>query len=138
MLHFGTPASGPLPGTGRRPYIQPGGDSELRAPLRRDHHRTALPVSSLNEADLGIQVPSTPDWTLDQLLRHAHRWADSMLRDRLPEIDFSRNGAQLVSSYEGERASRRMMHEQESDAGRAAQRRNCHHECHRTSEPRLP
>ncbi|MDX8056568.1 maleylpyruvate isomerase family mycothiol-dependent enzyme [Lentzea sp. BCCO 10_0798] len=71
-------------------------------------NQTDLLVSTLNDADLGIQVPSTPDWTLNQLLRHvghAHRWADSMLRDRLPEIDFSRNGAQLLSSYEGERAS---------------------------------
>ncbi|RDI21015.1 uncharacterized protein (TIGR03083 family) [Lentzea flaviverrucosa] len=71
-------------------------------------NQTDLLVSSLDDADLGIQVPSTPDWTLNQLLRHvghAHRWADSMLRDRLPEIDFSRNGAQLLSSYVGEPAS---------------------------------
>jgi uncharacterized protein (TIGR03083 family) len=71
-------------------------------------NQTELLVSSLNDADLGIQVPSTPDWTLNQLLRHvghAHRWVDSMLRDRLPEIDFSRNGAQLVSSYVGESSS---------------------------------
>ena len=68
-------------------------------------NQTELLVSSLDDADLGIQVPSAPDWTLNQLLRHvghAHRWADSMLRDRLPEIDFSRNGAQLLSSYVGE------------------------------------
>lgn len=70
--------------------------------------QTALLVSSLDDADLGIQVPSTPDWTLNQLLRHighAHRWADVMLRERLPEIDYSRNGAQLLSSYVGEPAS---------------------------------
>ena len=71
-------------------------------------NQTELLTSSLTDADLGVQVPSTPDWTLNQLLRHvghAHRWADSMLRDRLPEIDFSRNGAQLLSSYVGETAS---------------------------------
>ncbi|MEU3650211.1 maleylpyruvate isomerase family mycothiol-dependent enzyme [Lentzea sp. NPDC034063] len=71
-------------------------------------HQTSLLTSSLDGADLGIQVPSTPDWTLNQLLRHvghAHRWADVMLRERLPEIDYSRNGAQLLSSYVGESAS---------------------------------
>ncbi|SMD21385.1 maleylpyruvate isomerase N-terminal domain-containing protein [Lentzea albidocapillata] len=106
MLHFGTPASGPLPGTGRRPYIQTCGIPSYERRCAEIINQTALLVSSLNDADLGIQVPSTPDWTLNQLLRHvghAHRWADSMLRDRLPEIDFSRNGAQLLSSYEGER-----------------------------------
>lgn len=71
-------------------------------------NQTELLTSSLADVDLGVQVPSTPDWTLNQLLRHvghAHRWADSMLRDRLPEIDFSRNGAQLLASYVGETAS---------------------------------
>ncbi|HUQ60098.1 maleylpyruvate isomerase family mycothiol-dependent enzyme [Lentzea sp.] len=71
-------------------------------------HQTELLVSSLTDADLGIQVPSIPDWTLNQLLRHlghAHRWADTMLRERLPEIDFSRNEAQRVSSYVGETPS---------------------------------
>jgi uncharacterized protein (TIGR03083 family) len=70
--------------------------------------QTALLTAALDGADLGVQVPSTPDWTLNQLLRHvghAHRWADVMLRERLPEIDFSRNGAQLLSSYTGEPAS---------------------------------
>jgi len=70
--------------------------------------QTALLVSALDGADLGIQVPSCPDWTLNQLLRHighAHRWADVMIRERLPEIDFSRNGAQLLSSYVGETAA---------------------------------
>jgi uncharacterized protein (TIGR03083 family) len=70
--------------------------------------QTELLVSSLTDADLGIQVPSTPDWTLNQLLRHlghAHRWADTMLRERLPEIDFSRNEAQHLSSYVGETPS---------------------------------
>jgi len=68
-------------------------------------NQTDLLVSSLDGADLGIQVPSIPDWTLNQLLRHlghAHRWADTMLRERLPEIDFARNEAQNVSSYVGE------------------------------------
>ncbi|ANZ36917.1 hypothetical protein BBK82_13370 [Lentzea guizhouensis] len=71
-------------------------------------NQTDLLVSSLNDADLRVSVPATPDWTLNQLLRHvghAHRWADVMLRERLPEIDFSRNGAQLPASYEGESAS---------------------------------
>ncbi|WP_434451756.1 maleylpyruvate isomerase family mycothiol-dependent enzyme [Lentzea sp. E54] len=71
-------------------------------------NQTALLTSAVDGADLGIRVPSTPDWTLNQLLRHlglAHRWADVMLRERLPEIDFSRNGAQLVSTYVGETTS---------------------------------
>ncbi|MFD5828576.1 maleylpyruvate isomerase family mycothiol-dependent enzyme [Lentzea sp. NPDC060358] len=71
-------------------------------------NQTELLVASLDDADLGIQVPSIPDWTLNQLLRHlghAHRWADSMLRERLPEIDFSRNRAHDLSSYVGEPAS---------------------------------
>ncbi|MFD9703032.1 maleylpyruvate isomerase family mycothiol-dependent enzyme [Lentzea sp. NPDC059081] len=71
-------------------------------------NQTSLLVSVLDDADLGIQVPSIPDWTLNQLLRHlghAHRWADTMLRERLPEIDFSRNQAQHLSSYVGETAA---------------------------------
>jgi uncharacterized protein (TIGR03083 family) len=71
-------------------------------------NQTALLTAALEGADLRVPVPSIPDWTLNQLLRHlghAHRWADVMLRERLPEIDFSRNGAHLLSSYTGEQAS---------------------------------
>ncbi|HEX7302843.1 maleylpyruvate isomerase family mycothiol-dependent enzyme [Lentzea sp.] len=71
-------------------------------------NQTELLVASLDDADLGLQVPSIPDWTLNQLLRHlghAHRWAGTMLRERLPEIDFSRNRAQQLSSYVGEKPS---------------------------------
>lgn len=108
MLHFGTPARGPLPGTGRRPYIWYVGIPSYERRCAEIINQTELLVASLDDADLGIQVPSAPDWTLNQLLRHvghAHRWADSMLRDRLPEIDFSRNGAQLLDSYVGESPS---------------------------------
>ncbi|MEU7480030.1 maleylpyruvate isomerase family mycothiol-dependent enzyme [Lentzea sp. NPDC042327] len=71
-------------------------------------NQTALLTAALEGADLRVPVPSIPDWTLNQLLRHlghAHRWADVMLRERLPEIDFSRNGAHHLSSYVGEQAS---------------------------------
>ncbi|PWK90920.1 uncharacterized protein (TIGR03083 family) [Lentzea atacamensis] len=71
-------------------------------------NQTSLLVSTLDGFDLGKQVPSTPDWTVNQLLRHlghAHRWADEMIREKLPEIDLTRNRAQDVASYAGETAA---------------------------------
>lgn len=71
-------------------------------------NQTSLLVSALDGFDLGKQVPSTPDWTVNQLLRHlghAHRWADEMIREKLPEIDLARNRAQDVASYAGETAA---------------------------------
>lgn len=71
-------------------------------------HQTELLASALEGADLGVQVPSIPDWTLNQLLRHlghAHRWAAEMLRERLPEIDFSRNRAHDLAPYVDEKPS---------------------------------
>jgi uncharacterized protein (TIGR03083 family) len=68
------------------------------APL--DHERycaaitdeTTLLRATLRGADLGRQVPTCPDWTLEQLAVHvgqAHRWAAEMVRVRataeLPE-----------------------------------------------------
>ncbi|WP_158102688.1 maleylpyruvate isomerase family mycothiol-dependent enzyme [Lentzea kentuckyensis] len=71
-------------------------------------HQAELLVSALDGADLGIQVPSCPDWTVNQLLRHvgfAYRWADEMIREKRPEIDFTRNAALDVSAYAGETAA---------------------------------
>lgn len=71
-------------------------------------NQTSLLVSALDGFDLGKQVPSTPDWTVNQLLRHlgyAHRWADEMIREKLPEIDLSRNRAQDVAACAGETAA---------------------------------
>ncbi|WP_167976066.1 maleylpyruvate isomerase family mycothiol-dependent enzyme [Lentzea indica] len=71
-------------------------------------NQTSLLVSSLDGADLSIQVPSIPDWTLNQLVRHvghAHRWADLMIREKVREIPYDRNGAQQLASYVGEKAS---------------------------------
>ncbi|NGY59683.1 maleylpyruvate isomerase family mycothiol-dependent enzyme [Lentzea sp. NEAU-D13] len=70
--------------------------------------QTALLASSLDGADLSIAVPTTPDWTLNQLVRHvghAHRWADLMIRERVTEIPYDRNGAQQLASYVGEQVS---------------------------------
>lgn len=71
-------------------------------------NQTSLLVTTLDGLDLGKQVPSAPDWTVNQLLRHlglAHRWADEMISEKLPEIDLSRNRAQDVASYAGETAA---------------------------------
>ncbi|MFG2137488.1 maleylpyruvate isomerase family mycothiol-dependent enzyme [Streptomyces sp. NPDC048650] len=49
-------------------------------------HQAALLASSLTDgADLAISVPSCPDWSLAQLLRHlgeAHRWVAEIVRTR--------------------------------------------------------
>lgn len=71
-------------------------------------NQTSLLVSALDGFDLDKQVPSTPDWTVNQLLRHlgyAHRWADEMIREKLPAVDLSRNRAQDVASFAGETAA---------------------------------
>ncbi|MEU0879852.1 maleylpyruvate isomerase family mycothiol-dependent enzyme [Lentzea sp. NPDC005914] len=71
-------------------------------------NQAALLVSALDGADLGVQVPSCPDWTVNQLVRHvgfALRWADEMIREKLPEVDMSRNLAVDVSTYVNEQAS---------------------------------
>src|SRR5690349_20018411 len=69
---------------------------------------TSLLVSALDSADLSVPVPSTPDWTLNQLLRHhghAHRWVAEMIERRVPETDRSFSKAHSVSEYSGETAS---------------------------------
>jgi uncharacterized protein (TIGR03083 family) len=69
---------------------------------------TSLLVSALDGADLSVPVPSTPDWTLNQLLRHlghAHRWVAEMIERRVPETDRSFSKAHSVSEYSGETAS---------------------------------
>lgn len=69
--------------------------------------QTTLLVAALNDSDLGKQVPSCPDWSVNQLLRHlgyAFRWVDEMIRERQPGVDLSRNQAQDVSAYSGEMA----------------------------------
>ncbi|MBM7857802.1 maleylpyruvate isomerase family mycothiol-dependent enzyme [Lentzea nigeriaca] len=71
-------------------------------------NQTDLLVSALNGADLGIQVPSCPDWTVNQLLRHvgnAFRWTDEMIRERWPEADPARGMSLDVSAYAGETAA---------------------------------
>jgi uncharacterized protein (TIGR03083 family) len=71
-------------------------------------NQASLLAESLNGADLGIQVPSTPDWTVNQLVRHtgyALRWVDEMIRSRAPEIAFERNKAMNVSEFSGEKAA---------------------------------
>ncbi|KJK48002.1 hypothetical protein UK23_18290 [Lentzea aerocolonigenes] len=71
-------------------------------------NQASLLASSLDGSDLGVQVPSCPDWTVNQLVRHvgfAVRWADEMIRSRSPEIPFDRNNAMNVSSYAGEKAA---------------------------------
>jgi uncharacterized protein (TIGR03083 family) len=71
-------------------------------------HQAKLLVSTLDGADLGVQVPSCPDWTVNQLLRHvgfAFRWADEMIRERWPEVDFSRSMSLDVAAYAGETAA---------------------------------
>ncbi|WP_090058074.1 maleylpyruvate isomerase family mycothiol-dependent enzyme [Lentzea fradiae] len=69
-------------------------------------HQTELLVSVLEGADLGVQVPSIPNWTLNQLLRHlghTQRWVAMMLRERVPEVDFSRNRAHDLDTYVDEK-----------------------------------
>lgn len=71
-------------------------------------NQAELLVSALDGADLGVQVPSCPDWTVNQLLRHvgfALRWADEMIRERLPEVDFTRSMSLDVAAYAGETAA---------------------------------
>ncbi|MGW6930366.1 maleylpyruvate isomerase family mycothiol-dependent enzyme [Lentzea sp. NPDC054927] len=66
---------------------------------------TSLLVTGLAGADLSVPVPATPDWTLNQLLRHlgyAHRWIAQMVGERFPEIDRSFSKAHSVESYAGE------------------------------------
>ncbi|SEQ34666.1 TIGR03083 family protein [Lentzea xinjiangensis] len=68
---------------------------------------TSLLVSALHGADLSVRVPSAPDWTLNQLLRHlghAHRWVAEMIHRRVPETDRSFSKAHSVSEYAGETA----------------------------------
>jgi uncharacterized protein (TIGR03083 family) len=96
------------------PSQAPAGVPTFRGMLDYERHcaeiinQTSLLVSSLDGADLSIAVPSCPDWTLNQLVRHvghAHRWADLMIRERVAEIPFDRNEAQKLASYVGEKAS---------------------------------
>lgn len=71
-------------------------------------NQTDLLVSALDGADLGVQVPSCPDWTVNQLLRHVgygHRWTDEMLRERLPEVDLTRSMSMDVMAYADETAA---------------------------------
>ncbi|MFJ5987572.1 maleylpyruvate isomerase family mycothiol-dependent enzyme [Lentzea sp. NPDC092896] len=69
---------------------------------------TSLLVTGIEGADLSIPVPATPNWTLNQLLRHlgyAHRWIAQMVGERFPEIDRSFSKAHSVSEYTGETAA---------------------------------
>lgn len=109
MLAFGTPAGGPLPGTGRRAYVV-GMGSSLSYERRSAEliSQTSLLIAALDGHDLAKQVPSCPDWTVNQLLRHlgfAHRWVEELVRERAQQIDFSRNKAMDVSDYEEETAA---------------------------------
>ncbi|SDH25612.1 TIGR03083 family protein [Lentzea fradiae] len=70
--------------------------------------QTALLVPALDRADLSVQVPATPDWTLNQLLRHlghAHRWVAEMIERRVPKTDRSFSKAHSVSGYANETAA---------------------------------
>jgi len=70
--------------------------------------QTQLLVSGLADADLSVPVPATPDWTLNQLLRHlgyAHRWIEQLVRERIPTADRSLSKAHSVSEYAGETAA---------------------------------
>ena len=70
--------------------------------------QTSLLVSGLAGADLSVRVPATPDWTLNQLLRHlgyAHRWIEQLVRERIPDADRSLSKAHSVDSYAGETAA---------------------------------
>jgi uncharacterized protein (TIGR03083 family) len=71
-------------------------------------NQASLLTSSLDDADLSVTVPSCPDWTVNQLVRHvglALRWADEMIRSRAPEIAFERNNAMNVADFSGEKAA---------------------------------
>lgn len=70
--------------------------------------QTALLVSGVADADLSVPVPATPDWTLNQLLRHlgyAHRWIEQLVRERIPNADRSLSKAHSVEEYAGESAT---------------------------------
>ena len=70
--------------------------------------QTALLVSGVADADLSVPVPATPDWTLNQLLRHlgyAHRWIEQLIRERIPDADRSLSKAHSVDAYAGETAA---------------------------------
>ncbi|MEV6243979.1 maleylpyruvate isomerase family mycothiol-dependent enzyme [Lentzea sp. NPDC051838] len=70
--------------------------------------QTELLVSGVADADLSVPVPATPDWTLNQLLRHlgyAHRWIEQLVRERIPTADRSLSKAHSVSEYAGETAA---------------------------------
>ena len=70
--------------------------------------QTSLLVSGVADADLSVPVPATPDWTLNQLLRHlgyAHRWIEQLVRERIPNADRSLSKAHSVDSYAGETAA---------------------------------
>jgi uncharacterized protein (TIGR03083 family) len=63
----------------------------LMAALSNDRYldavtaQTALFAETLVGADLAVQVPSCPDWTLHQLVQHvgqAHRWATAIVAER--------------------------------------------------------
>ncbi|GGU87043.1 hypothetical protein GCM10010178_91170 [Lentzea flava] len=108
MLEIGTLTGGPLPGAGQRPYFEGMGKLSYERHCAEIINQTDLLVSALDGADLGVQVPSCPDWTVNQLLRHvghAHRWTDEMIREKLPEVDFSRSMSLDVTAYAGETAA---------------------------------
>ncbi|MEU0879853.1 maleylpyruvate isomerase family mycothiol-dependent enzyme [Lentzea sp. NPDC005914] len=70
--------------------------------------QTELLVSGVADADLSVPVPATPDWTLNQLLRHlgyAHRWIEHLVRERIPTADRSLSKAHSVEEYAGETAA---------------------------------
>jgi uncharacterized protein (TIGR03083 family) len=108
MLQIGTLTGGPLPGAVLRPYFLGMGKLSYERHCAEIINQADLLVSALNGADLGIQVPSCPDWTVNQLLRHvgyALRWADEMIREKVPEVDLSRSMSLDLAAYEGETAS---------------------------------
>src|SRR5690242_15856913 len=101
MLRIGTLTGGPLPGAGQRPYFEGMVMLSYERRCAEIVNQASLLASSLDGSDLGVQVPSCPDWTVNQLVRHvgfAVRWADEMIRSRSPEIPFDRNNAMNVSS----------------------------------------
>ncbi|WP_394614474.1 maleylpyruvate isomerase family mycothiol-dependent enzyme [Lentzea sp. JNUCC 0626] len=67
---------------------------------------TSALVTALDGADLSAPVPTSPGWTLNQLLRHlgfTHRWIEHLVRERVPTAD--RSLSHSVEGIAGESAA---------------------------------